>query len=83
MASVNLEMEISSEAWKKHTLAADFLNLNLQISSDLRVAEEEGYSPMATLQMPPFMMGLFSPGMIVLWDQKMRKMKQKIVIQTS
>ena len=61
MVSVNLEMELSSEAGKKHIIAADFLNLKLQISSDYRVAEEEGYSPMATLEMPPLHDGIVLP----------------------
>ena len=67
MASVNLELDISSEAGTKPKIATDFLNLKLQISSDYRVPEEEGYSPMATLQMatlqmPPLHDGIVQPG---------------------
>ena len=61
MASVNLEMDISSEGGTQHKIAADFLNLKLQISSDYRVAEEEGYSPMTTLQMNPLHVGISQP----------------------
>ena len=62
MASVNLEMDLSSEAGTKPKIATDFLNLKLQISSDYRVPEEEGYSQMATLQMPPLHDGIVQPG---------------------
>jgi len=49
-ASVNLEMDISFEAVTKPKIAPDFLNLKLQISSDYRTSDDDGYSPMARVQ---------------------------------
>merc|ERR1719206_985200 len=46
-ASVNLEMDISFEPVTKPKIAPDFLNLKLQISSDYRTSDDDGYSPMA------------------------------------
>ena len=52
MASVNLEMDISRDTGTKPKIAADFLSLKLQLSSEFRGPEEEGYSPMTRLPRP-------------------------------
>ena len=70
MASVNFEMDISSEAGTKPKIAADFLNLKLRISSDYRVPEEEGYSLMATLDMPPLHDEIVQPSYTSLADSE-------------
>ena len=43
-------MDISFEAVTKPKIAPDFLNLKLQISSDYRTSDDDGYSPMARVQ---------------------------------
>ena len=43
-------MDISFESVAKPKIAPDFLNLKLQISSDYRTSDDDGYSPMARVQ---------------------------------
>ena len=46
-------MDISFEPVTKPRIASDFLNLKLQISSDYRTSDDDGYSPMARVQGDP------------------------------
>ena len=46
-------MDISFEPLTKPRIAPDFLNLKLQISSDYRISDDDGYSPMARVQGDP------------------------------
>ena len=46
-------MDISFEPVTKPRIVPDFLNLKLQISSDYRTSDDDGYSPMARVQGDP------------------------------
>ena len=46
-------MDISFEPVTKPRIAPDFLNLKLQISSDYRTSDDDGYSPMTRVQSDP------------------------------